>query len=544
MPDVTLEHFKKAAREIGAHGDNDTLPFDLDTRFISDEQDAIAEIAFNFFERLEKDSVSNAKNIIDAISIFHERLLTPAGISGFRITTKIHPFWNVYINGLAISILEKLEILRSKRVHSYRQSIENERIFLREHSWHSYKVATLDEALLSHESSVVVQTDISGFYEHIYHHRLENLVSDLFSSGSSVAGQIDRIVNQMSSGRSFGLPVGGQCSRVLAEVLMNAVDGLLDSSGIIWHRYVADYTLIAENQSEAYKALSLLSRYLSDYGLSLNRTKTTFLSGSHYKNFVNAQLYSEESNSKKLKEIDLYYDPYSDNPDSDYDDLKKAVNELDVVSLLQAETFKSQPDSFLVAQISRTLEFQNTLAASQLCQTLLKPNNLNAFRASWSKIMRGISKVRSDQEFSSIFDDLDMCLDNVIAESNHLLLPEANLLHFLRTIRFKKTEVRARFLSKCFRESELVTIKKACIDCWRQWKDRPSFRIAANDFNTCHSEIQKMLWISSFSFGDEGEHLRISAKAKIESSWKLGIETTNSKSFSALYKKWINKCDF
>lgn len=33
--EVSLEHFTKAAREIGAHGDNDTLPFDLDNRFIS-----------------------------------------------------------------------------------------------------------------------------------------------------------------------------------------------------------------------------------------------------------------------------------------------------------------------------------------------------------------------------------------------------------------------------------------------------------------------------------------------------------------------------
>jgi len=28
MPDVTLEHFKRAAVDIGSHGDNETLPFD------------------------------------------------------------------------------------------------------------------------------------------------------------------------------------------------------------------------------------------------------------------------------------------------------------------------------------------------------------------------------------------------------------------------------------------------------------------------------------------------------------------------------------
>ena len=29
MSDVTLQHFERAAADIGAHGDNDTLPFDV-----------------------------------------------------------------------------------------------------------------------------------------------------------------------------------------------------------------------------------------------------------------------------------------------------------------------------------------------------------------------------------------------------------------------------------------------------------------------------------------------------------------------------------
>ena len=64
------------------------------------------------------------------------------------------------------------------------------------------------------DASVVVQTDISSFYEHVSHHRIENLVGDLFSEASTVATQIDRFLSRFASGRSFGLPVGGQCSRI------------------------------------------------------------------------------------------------------------------------------------------------------------------------------------------------------------------------------------------------------------------------------------------------------------------------------------------
>ncbi|EMC3687934.1 MULTISPECIES: RNA-directed DNA polymerase [Vibrio] len=541
--EVTLEHFTKAAREVGAHGDNDTLPFDLDNRFISDCHVDIARVAYDLFQTLEKGGKKSARQTIDSLSIFHERLLVPSGTSGFRITTKIHPFWNVYINGLAIAISEKLAPLRHDRAHSYRHSDEESRLFLQEHSWYSYKSTTLDEELLTDDKSVVVQTDVSGFYEHIYHHRLENLIGDLFSEHSTVSTQLDRILNQMSSGRSFGLPVGGQCSRVLAEVLMHAIDELLTSSGIVWHRYVDDYTLIASSQSDAYKALSSLSRYLADYGLSLNRTKTTFLSALHYKNFVTAQLSSDDEQAGKLKEIDLYFDPYTDDPHAEYEELKQAVNEIDVVNLLQAETFKSQPDSYLVAQISRTLEFQSPQAAAQLCQTLLKPKNLNAFRASWSKIMRGISKIRSDENFGSIHATIDFSLDRVIDSCEHLLLPEANCLHFMRAIRFKETPKRAVFVQERFNNSEFVTVKRASVDCWRHWKSRSRFLSASNRYDTSHEELQRMFWLASYKFGDEGNHFRGRVKKKIEHSWALGFESEVSNSFAELYKGWSASCD-
>jgi hypothetical protein len=89
MNQVTLEHFLRAAKDIGSHGDNDTLPFDVDNRFISKNQDELAEVAFNYFSELEKGSIKNAASAINSLNIFCERLLTPTGPSGFRITTTI-----------------------------------------------------------------------------------------------------------------------------------------------------------------------------------------------------------------------------------------------------------------------------------------------------------------------------------------------------------------------------------------------------------------------------------------------------------------------
>src|SRR5690606_16427726 len=138
-------------------------------------------------------------------------------------------------------------------------------------------------------------------------------------------------------------------------------------------------------------------------------------------------------------------------PDADYQELKETVGSLDIQTLLDLELNKSQPDTLLVAQIGRTLKLHPPEVALQLCKTLLSPRNLHAFRASWSTIMRGIAAVRGDDSFLEIFDGLDELLDDIPQTSAHLLAAEASCLHYLRTLRFKKTQRRGEFIRSLFR---------------------------------------------------------------------------------------------
>ncbi|MBO0400120.1 hypothetical protein J1F21_17620 [Aeromonas veronii] len=541
MSSVTIEHFIRAIDDIGAHGDNDMLPFDLDTAFLSDKKNNVAKIAFSFFERLEKSGKCNAKNTLNSIHLFSERLLSPTGASGFRISTKIHPFWNVYLNGLAIAIAEKNEIHRSHNAHSYRFTKNGTSLFDRDKSWRAYKEATIKDPALKSKDAVVVQTDISSFYEHIYHHRIENCINDLFENDSTISTQIDRLLNHLSSGRSFGLPVGGQCSRILAELLMTSIDQLLTLSNVKWHRYVDDFTLIADSQADAYKAISILSNTLADYGLSLNRSKTTILKGQHYENFVHSQLFTDDDNASKLKTIDLHFDPYSDNPRSDYEELAETIEQLNIQTLLELEVHKSQPDTFLINQISRTLKLHDPALALQLCRTLLSPENLHSFRGSWSTIIKGVISLRNDEKYLNIYTHLDSLIDGIISHSQHLLLPEANCLFYLRALRFSRTDKRALYVHKTLQESTSETIKRACLECIRAWKDRPSFIHIRNKWISLSPEVQRTLWLASFEFGDDGEHFRLQVKNAINNLWALGIESKGTSSFSEAYVLWVEK---
>jgi len=536
---INIGHFSRAALEIGQSGDNDTLPYDIDAAFVRDKADELAQICYSLFQFIDAKPIKDAADFVNQLTIGAERLLVPSGSHGFRITTKVHPFWNLYLNGLGLALAEANEPRRNARAHSYRMGGAAPSFFDAAKSWRSYKEATLQDPALQKEGCVVVQTDISSFYEHIYHHRLENTVKEVSGANSTIAVQIDRILSKLASGRSFGLPVGGQCARILAEVMMTPIDLSLSDAGISWHRYVDDFTLICASQQDAYKALSTLSHTLADYGLSLNRSKTTFLSAKHYVDFIAAQLGEGEDASIALRELDLHFDPYSDTARTEYELLKKSFENIDIQFLLELEKEKSQPDSFVLAQIGRALKFQEPEVAAQLCATLLDPKNLDSFRASWSKIMRGIYSVRSNDEFAAVYGQIDELLDRVPSAASHLLMPEANQLHFLRAIRFIRTDVRGIFVRNTYDQTRSQAVKRACIDCWKHWKDHASFTRLRNDWQNLGQDQQRMLWLAAGNFGDDGQYARGQLRGTLSQVWRLGFEQPDELTFSDCYRDWV-----
>lgn len=541
MQQVRLDHFQRAAADIGANGDNDTLPFDVDVRFVNEKQSELAALAWDFFQKLRSLPEETLRGKMRSLPVFYERLLVPAGASGFRISTKIHPFWNIYLNGLGVAIAEAHEPTRHSRAHSYRYSTTGTKLFNTESSWRSFREASIADSEQAVDTAIIVQTDITSFYEHVYHHRVKSLIDELFPQEPSLALQVDLLLGKFSAGRSFGLPVGGQCARILAELLLSEVDKALSDEGLTWRRYVDDYVLICDSQQAAYQALAKLSHALADYGLTLNRTKTTFLTSKHFAAYVMTQLGGNDDQASKLREIDLHFDPYSDRPDEDYQELKETVGSLDVQTLLDLELNKSHPDTFLVAQIGRTLKLHTPVVALQLCQTLLSPRNLHAFRASWSTIMRGIAAVRGDYSFVEIFEGLDALLDDIPTSSGHLLASDASCLHYLRTLRFKKTERRGVFIRQLFRESESVTVRRACIDCWRQWHDRGSFFFTRNKWGSLDPEQQRMLWLAAGEFEEDGDAFRKQERRNALTSWELGLEREgDTVVFAKVYMQWCS----
>ncbi len=521
----TLQHFERAAREIAAHGDNDTLPFDLDVRFCGDQAQALATIAFGFYEELRDRPAKENHERIAAMQVYSERLIAPSGPAGFRVITKIHPFWNIYLNGLAIAVAEDLEPQRSPCAHSYRFLYDGgERLFDPTRSWRTFKEATVIQADSAGADAIVVQTDISSFYEHVSHHYIENFINALGGESRPVSKQVNALLSKLSAGRSFGLPVGGQGARVLAELFLNQIDCALTAVGVNWNRYVDDYVLVAANTADAYRALGVLAQCLMDYGLSLNKMKTVFLSMRHYRDYVNSQLGGGDDEAVKLRTIDLRFDPYSDTPNEDYDSLKETVETLEVRRLLNRELEKALPDTFLVAQIGRTMRLHEPAIALEIATTLLRCTNLHAFRSSFSTIMRGIANLRADARFTVIHEPIDLLLDAVPKHSAHLLKADASLLHYMRCLRFRSTPLRARYVRSVYEATQLDTVRRACLDCWRIWGDRAAFNHLRNRWHQMTAECQRLFWLASYKFDEEGDAARRQFRHATPQAWALGVE--------------------
>lgn len=548
MATPTLLHFERAAREIAEHGDNDTLPFDVDTKFCGDKATELAAIAYGFYVELRNGNFNENHSRMASMSIFSERLLAPSGYTGFRVVTKIQLFWCIYLNGLAIAIAETLEARRFTNVHSYRFLVDgDEQLFCSNKSWREFKLASVEQAKFVGSDAVVVQTDISSFYEHLSHHHIENFISDLGGDGRIIAKQINAILSKFTAGRSFGLPVGGQASRILAELFLHYSDASLTEAGITWYRYVDDYVLITSSNSEAYKALGILAQTLFNWGLTLNKTKTVLLSTKHYIDYVTSQLGGDDSEAAKLRSIDLRFDPYSDTPDEDYDSLRETVGTLEVRRLLNRELEKSIPDSFLIVQIGRTLRLHEPSEAYELAATLLQASNLHAFRSSWSTIMRGIAHLRADPKFTAIHNSIDQLLDLIPHHSCDLLEVDTSLLHYLRCLRFASYPSRMTYLRRIFDTNKSEYIKRACIDCWRHWGDRNSFTELRNRWDAIPADSQRLLWLCSYRLGDQGKGVRQQLSGAVLKSWALGVEAhpgqdNNPQScepqFAEVYKVW------
>ena len=124
------------------------------------------------------------------------------------------------------------------------------------------------------KNKVMVTCDISNFYDRLNLHRLNSALLAMKDIDNDIVAILDDLLLYWSNRDSYGIPVGSNGSRILAEAALIDIDQTLINNGVDFIRFVDDYRIFAKDAGTAQKHLAILNNRLSQDGLYLNASKT------------------------------------------------------------------------------------------------------------------------------------------------------------------------------------------------------------------------------------------------------------------------------
>lgn len=212
-------------------------------------------------------------------------LVPKKSLSDYRKCALIDIYDEIVYLTLVISIadeIEKMRINKSKnRVFSYRFGSFKDKLFDGKFHYTAFRQRTLEKSKYT-KNKVIVECDISNFYDRLNIHRIESILRSNPKIDVDIISLINELLLYWANRDSYGLPVGSNASRILAEVALIEVDNYLFSKGIDFCRFVDDYRIFAKNAFEAHSNLALLTLKLSKEGMFLNTQKTKVKDISNY----------------------------------------------------------------------------------------------------------------------------------------------------------------------------------------------------------------------------------------------------------------------
>jgi Reverse transcriptase (RNA-dependent DNA polymerase) len=400
--------------------------------------------------------------------------LQPVGYTGYRWVTEIQYVWNAYFLALTIPVAENAEQKRladsEKSVFSYRFGFDaaTGKLF-KDSTWLDYKRRALE---LSKEFGYALVTDVSDFYPRIYHHRLENELKRL-DLQNDLPFRILKLLTHFSKTVSYGLPVGGPASRILAEIALHPVDLHLNRAGIPFCRYTDDFHLFARTKEDAYRILSFLSDKLFNEGLSLQKSKTRIVTAkelqesSQYLDPIAAG--AEITPESRLLGLSIRFDPYSPTADEEYETLKQAVRSIDIAKILAREIGKTAVDPLVTRQAIRAIRALPDDIRDKAIATLIDPENIQILAPAFITILRLLRQIYNDLG-GHVSGRVDAFLVELLESRSHLLTNDLNLAYLLQVLGKDKTLRKEQILIQLFNERASPLIRRLIILIMAHWR--------------------------------------------------------------------------
>ncbi|RYD85748.1 MAG: RNA-directed DNA polymerase [Verrucomicrobiaceae bacterium] len=323
--DIALKHLCR-------YGDTDIFPHLPEIAFFSDRQaEVVGEIA-----QLDLDSHTPSGAM---------ESLAPKSRYGFRVAHQLGAVDTLLLLGCVVEIGEKIEARRQapSRAFSYRFSTNADgQVFAPARNFKAWLQHQADLLEANPNIIQVLSTDISDFYSRVNYHRLENYLDEC-AAGHGAARFIKKHIKVIRAKQSFGLPVGGAASRLLAELSLCDTDRALLDGQLLATRYVDDFRIFLRADQEPYDALASLAEQLGiNEGLALNVAKTEVTTREHYSARLQSSLADVKADAESAALDQLMSDLYSEG-DPDPKDIENLSN-LNLLGFLDEELGKEHWD--------------------------------------------------------------------------------------------------------------------------------------------------------------------------------------------------------
>jgi hypothetical protein len=284
--------------------------------------------------------------------------------AGFRVVHQLEPLDALVYTALASHVAPSVEAARMPAdLHiacSYRFQIADGSYFAGGSGWSNFTTKTEQ---LAEQSSYILVTDITDFYNQIYLHRLNNGIESADSSLKPTADDIEKFLSTLNGKSSQGVPVGPAASIVMAEAVLIDVDVFLRDQGVAHTRYVDDFRIFSDSPRELQKVLERLTLYLyENHRLTLSTEKTLLMEAKAYVKEHLHNTYAEEK-IKLLATLEVV-NPYTNEVEEieveidDDEELQKAQLKAAIENILKYEHL----DLGLARSVIRTARRNNISA--------------------------------------------------------------------------------------------------------------------------------------------------------------------------------------
>jgi Reverse transcriptase (RNA-dependent DNA polymerase) len=323
-----------------------------------------------------------------------------------------------------------------------------------------------------------------------------------------------KLLQHFSDNVSYGLPIGGPASRILAELVLNRTDRLFRSEGMKFCRFVDDYHFFVDSREEAYQALVKISETLyANEGFSLQKSKTRILSSAEFS--TSASLVAEDGDPSRasLLSLSLQFDPYSADPEGDYETLRSAVEQVDILGLLTQELAKTRVHSPLTKKLIQAIRFLGAKPKNDAVLSLV--NNLDVLAP-----LFGIVAITIKSLFGDLLPDTRNLVIGAISDqlrkSSHLMKVDLNVAYAARVIALQHTDENEMLLNQIYSRTQSIFVRREVMLAMVKWRAAHWLSDKRRFFSTMSPWERRAFIIGSYTLLDEGEHWRSHVKDSLD----------------------------